>query len=657
MNFTLKNLVLWPKEDGKELRILEFKKNKINVITGDSERGKSSIISIVDYCLGSSKCQIPTGVIRNKTKWFGVVISHSDGEILLCRRMTEENELSNKMFMLEQKSIELPRKIKGNCSIDNVKYRLNELSLLTNLTFKEEDDDNTGFKGRPSFRDLVSFTFQPQYLVANPRTMFYRADTFEHRERLKVLFPYVLGAVNNDTLALREELTALLNKQKVLEKEIHLFNKAIRKWKSEIRSYYAQAKEYGLLSNMPDDSELWETSTYLDILRKIPPAVEKKGLPSITVGATIVSSERINQLRERELSLAHEIDTLRQRLISLRKINSSNKTFSLATVSQAERVKSVDWFEKKLKSEMTCPFCENESNHIHDYVNTIIDTKNEILSQAGKSNEIRKVFDGEIAKVSNELKTKEDEINSIRKELKSIEKTDLEYRRRTQSSSSVYRFVGNLEGKLRDYDEMLKPDGDMGKLGELEEEIERIRGKIDQEKARKRLENRLKRISSSIGKYAKTFEAERHTDPIQLDLKNLTIRFSQDIRNDFLWEIGSGSNYMAYHLSTILALHEEFSQIKNCPVPNFAFFDQPSQAYFPELGAQKENLDNKDLIRVQRIFKALDQGITATNNDFQVIVLEHAGTNAWKGLESVHLVARWRDDETDHALIPREWLN
>jgi len=57
-----------------------------NVITGASQTGKSAIVPIVDYCLGSGKCSIPTGVIRNTTEWFGVVVGTDKGQLLLARR-------------------------------------------------------------------------------------------------------------------------------------------------------------------------------------------------------------------------------------------------------------------------------------------------------------------------------------------------------------------------------------------------------------------------------------------------------------------------------------------------------------------------------------------------------------------------------------------
>jgi hypothetical protein len=43
---------------------------------------------------------------------------------------------------------------------------------------------------------------------------------------------------------------------------------------------------------------------------------------------------------------------------------------------------------------------------------------------------------------------------------------------------------------------------------------------------------------------------------------------------DFLWEIGSGSNWLSYHMAITLALHQFFLSLPSCPVPNFIVNDQ-----------------------------------------------------------------------------------
>jgi len=66
MQFYISDLILWPTNRKNEIRTLHFVEDKVNVIHGRSRTGKSSVIAIIDYCLGSSRCNIPVGTIRKK---------------------------------------------------------------------------------------------------------------------------------------------------------------------------------------------------------------------------------------------------------------------------------------------------------------------------------------------------------------------------------------------------------------------------------------------------------------------------------------------------------------------------------------------------------------------------------------------------------------
>ncbi|MGR4435354.1 hypothetical protein K8Q46_01940 [Escherichia coli] len=74
MKFYISQLILWPKDISNKTQTLKFHDGEINIVHGVSGTGKSSIISIIDYCLGSSRCSIPVGIIREKVRWFGLKI-------------------------------------------------------------------------------------------------------------------------------------------------------------------------------------------------------------------------------------------------------------------------------------------------------------------------------------------------------------------------------------------------------------------------------------------------------------------------------------------------------------------------------------------------------------------------------------------------------
>ncbi len=155
-------------------------------------------------------------------------------------------------------------------------------------------------------------------------------------------------------------------------------------------------------------------------------------------------------------------------------------------------------------------------------------------------------------------------------------------------------------------------------------------------------------------------DTERPNDPVQLDIEDLSLRVSAPSgRGDYLWEIGSGANWLSYHVAVTLALHRLFLEMPTSAVPSFIVLDQPSQVYFPRKLAREtpEGFDPKladeDVGAVRKVFAAFAQTVAEADGRLQVIVLDHAGQDVWGELERVSLVEEWRDGA---ALIPRAWL-
>src|SRR5689334_5590026 len=107
MYFQLRKLILWPREPG-EPRIVEFEPGVVNVISGASKTSKSAVIPIIDYCLGSDKCAIPVGVIRENCGWFGVLIDTLEGQKLLARREPGDQQSTGDMVLIEGPAVEIP---------------------------------------------------------------------------------------------------------------------------------------------------------------------------------------------------------------------------------------------------------------------------------------------------------------------------------------------------------------------------------------------------------------------------------------------------------------------------------------------------------------------------------------------------------------------
>lgn len=150
MKFSINSIILWPKKSGLDYRKVDFKSDKINIITGTSRTGKSAIIPIIDYCLGSTKCTIPVDTIRNACSWFGVLFNLDNEQMLLCRREPGNKMATGDMFILRGKSIDIPDTISANTNANEVNNLLNE---LFGISFLALDPATKDFSARPSYRE------------------------------------------------------------------------------------------------------------------------------------------------------------------------------------------------------------------------------------------------------------------------------------------------------------------------------------------------------------------------------------------------------------------------------------------------------------------------------------------------------------------------
>lgn len=661
MKMKIRSIFLWPKDIKLTVRSIDLDPDKISVISGWSQTGKSALIPIIDYCLGSNKCTI--GIIREKTEWFGLLIELENTEILLARPEPGLKEQISEMHMTESVKIDEIKRPSKNCNVMVVKNRLNDLAGLPSLDFTGEELSST-FASRPSIRDMSAFEFQPQHIVANPYTLFFKADTYEHREKLKTIFPFVLGAIDNRYLALKRELKDL---EKVLftkRKKYENRKLAMNAWLGEIRGLYSQAQEFGLMPKSPISQNEWIPENYLRYLKEVPKYVTTIEVLNIDKGGTERAVKELTMLQKEEREISHEITINRLQLSKIEELSNSSSTYEDALNVQNERMESINWFADKIKNEAVCPFCQSTHRTAHEEVTKLIAMAKQISKSSSAVQESKAVFDKECADIRKRIRNLEDQLNTVRTHRKSLEIKSDEMSKKRQLLSEVYRFVGRLEQSLKNLEFVADESDLVEEIKKLEERISEIRTEINPNLVESKITYALQKISKSISFYAEILEVERPEDLVKLDIVNLTVKvISPEGRADFLWEIGSGANWMGYHLATLLALHEHFISLKSSAVPEFLVIDQPSQVFFPEKWPNdldpnlkdegSSTAESDDIRRVFKIFKALEASYERTQNRLQIFVVDHAPEEVWQGIATVKLLESWRHC---NALIPKEWL-
>lgn len=659
MKLSISKIILWPKNKTKNIRVISFNEGCINVITGDSKTGKSSISWVVDYCLGSGKCSIPVGLIRDLVEWFGVIIKLSNTEMIIARKNPGGKQSTNEIYWSEGLKIEIPDFPEKNGRVEDIVNRFNQISMLPSLDFKSSGY-HSGYGNKPSFRDMAAFNFQPQHIVANPFTLYYKADTTEHREKLKIIFPLVLGAIDTDTLAKQHELNELEAEARKVQHKFNTLADANKAWEAEIQSYYIQAKEYGLLRESPDPREDWSPEKYIRELRKVPDEIKSLEIPRVSADSITKAASEIADLIRQEDWLTREVGTRRRRLSKISALSTSITAYKESLSNQEDRLDGVGWLEKQFKSDSVCPLCKSANSEAQSEINSL----KSILSKYKKLTEslvhAPAKLDKEEAELKTELKEYVEKLDLVRKKRKELEDKNEELSAARQQTRQIFLFIGRIQQALKNYQTDSIIDELKEQRSKIIARINSLRKQLDPRKRKGRTIRATSIISRKISDYSRMLQLEHWEDNVSIDIRDLTLRFTSELgRKDFLWEIGSGANWMGYHVATFLSLHEFFLTIKHNPVPSFLILDQPSQVYYPEKWPEDEERQEieipEDIEGVRRVFRACDQAIENTSGAFQIIITEHAGANTWKDAKNINFIGNWRAGKDDF-LIPRDWI-
>jgi hypothetical protein len=149
-----------------------------------------------------------------------------------------------------------------------------------------------------------------------------------------------------------------------------------------------------------------------------------------------------------------------------------------------------------------------------------------------------------------------------------------------------------------------------------------VRAELDPEETRENVSSALGRVAAIAMQIARELEAEYSQYSARLDLRSLSLIIDTNAGPRGLGQIGSGADWIVYHLAVVLALQQFFIE-NGRPVPRFLVLDQPSQVYSAE-SDEATALDDEDREALARYFRVIVDRINASGPGFQVLVLDHA---------------------------------
>lgn len=624
-------------------RILSFDLGKVNIITGESKSGKSALIEIINYCLASTGCDIPEGIIKESVSYFSLYLTFNDGETVFIARENPNIkgiQASTTVCLIRNLGLDLPElgDINSNINIDTLKeFLTRKIGISENLHIP---DSLTREPLKANFKHSRFYCYQPQYLVADPYQLFYNQNKEFVSQSIKDTLPYFLGAVNEDSLLIENEITQLKKQLNRYLREKRENEKIKTEGLSQAFSLIEEAKEIGLLSQDINPENQTDAFKYLQ-------AVSKWEYQPLEVKA---ENSGLKDLIDKRNELKSELGRISDNKKAATDYLRNSFGYSNEAKQQEIRLESINLFKENTEfNENCCPLCDS-------LLEIPIPTIQNINASLQKIKDDLRFTKAESPRIQSYIETVNSQYHETESELKKVEKNISALylqneKARTVRDLNIRR--GKIIGRVSLFLESTEQDIDLKNIDDTIESIKRkistLEKNVDSENEKEKLLSILNKINLQMSKWVQSLDIEYENDPIRFDLNKLTMFIDTDKKPIALPQIGSGANWVAYHLLIIFALHQHFIQ-NNRPVPRFIIIDQPTQVYYPPEKTDNVVEISSDEIAVSKMFNFMFSVVSSLTPNLQVIVTDHAYLKSDNFIHSVKEI--WRDGL---KLIPNDW--
>lgn len=645
MTFQILNLVLYNKK-GHD-RIISFKCGELNIITGASSTGKTALLNIIDYCLGSRSCNIPQGIIRETVQWVGLRLKVTEGEVFIARKLPEgvKNSSEDIYYEIQQKlDIKKHEELKKTINRSTLKKILSDHTGISE-NIHEPVEGQTRHKLVANIRHSLFFTFQHQNEISSEKFLFHNQGEQGKAQAIKDVLPYFLGAVDDDYVSKMKQLRKSRRELRTLKQNLSEYEAIEGEGTNQAKKLLIEAQDFGLWrESIPE--KLSDSINALKKLQQSPVSMEEE---------IISKGETFEKLQDEPYNLKQELEFAKAKYETAKSFKSDQNAYTAGADIHLTRLRTIGLFED-LTNQKVCPIC---NSNITEKSPTVDRIKNSLKLLDSQIREVEEISP-EMQKVMREL---EDQIEDIKNKLK-INRQMLD---KIQKSNEKLAFIRDhnakrsyLLGRVSLYLESLPHLEDTSNLKKQIELLEVIIYNLKLEISDAKIQENLNSISSLLTKYlnhwAHEFKVEHSENPLRLDYNKLTIVADTEKNGAIpMNHMGSGRNWVGYHLIAHFGLHTLFVRKKR-PVPRFLFIDQPSQVYFPAerdvTGDIEEIEKDEDREAVKQMYISTIKLINDLSPNFQIIMTDHAYIRE-KWFEKC-VIENWREGE---ALIPKSWTN
>ncbi len=628
-----------------DMRTVKFRENGLNIITGSSKTGKSSLIDIIDYCLGRSECYVADGVIRRAVSWFSVHLKNENEELFIARRNPPRDRSTDPdVCVVRGRITEYPiyPSLQANIPVGELEKLVTRFCGIAENEFRPETGSRRPL--RANISHALFMCFQKQDEIASRERLFHRQGEPFIPQAIKDTLPYFLGAINQEFFLWQRELDVAQQELKKLEALQASIAASTERALSRARQFIIDAKQANLLEPSFETSDPQVALQRLAIISK----------------ESAVSDPLVSEDEGQILTLRQELQTLRSNLVDVqndiratRHFLSEQSAFSREASEQRDRLVSLNLYKGSKGPIDVCPLCESELSvpvpGAETLERALHDLSHQLTSVAAESPHLQ----ARLGDLNEKRQSVQDAILQAQKALERAYVADEKSRALRDQAIERARVIGRIGAFVEQTTFSSETEELASQIDEAKKRVAVLAERVNSDDISDRIQSIFNLLSDRMTEYAADLNLEHTGGRIRLDLKKLTVIADTNTGPVQLNRMGSGENWVGYHVATMLALHHWF-RATNRPVPGFLFFDQPTQAHYPPEADKEGKLDDlldADRQAVRNLFQTMLDAARQIGDSFQLIVLDHAHLDdAWF---DGAIVEEWRGGK---ALVPTSWL-
>jgi Protein of unknown function (DUF3732) len=645
MSLQISKLVLYSRNG--DVRELPFALGSLNILTGASKTGKSAIIDIIDYCTGRSECNVAAGVIRKHVGWYAVLFQLGESQIFVARRNPDPTEKASPDVYLERgRDIPTPEfgALHKNTTVDAL-----EKFLGAAIGISENEHRPPSLARDPleaNFRHALIFSLQDQNDIDSKQRLFHRQGEDFVGQAIRDTFPYFLGAIDEQRLLKQSQLDQARRQLRQLERQLREAEDLDTRTYPRAMALLDEARQVGLI-----DERFYPANYDVAVAKLREIANDDRGREDVIVAD---GEANLADLRAERQSLRSDMERLNVEIRSTRLFSAESSGYEHEAKEQRARLSAVGLFKAQTGHDPSqCPVCSS-------VLSVKVPAVEEILSSL-------QVLNADLQAVEAENPRLQLRLASLQREEASIEEKLRENQQRISArireneifkvQQDAFILRARVIGKIIQYTETASDttsDSTLrSQIKTLAARVAALDAELDMITVRERLAAFLNIIGHHMTEYAEGLDLEHSSSQLRMDIRNLTVVADTEDGPVPLYKMGSGENWVGYHILAHLALHKWFRR-KGRPVPAFLILDQPSQAHYPpgeDVEGSLDVLEDDDRKAVRDLFRLIDRAAKELAPSLQIIVMDHADLK--EGWFQDAVTERWRGGK---KLIPTEWL-